>query len=164
MRGRLGQQLDFVPVLDLARCQHDLLAVNDVDAFFLQRVEHGGFGIVHAHRHVGHAGILDQLRDHLGVFAHQAEFRRDRAAHADDAGKAVVGLQPVGIALVVHGGRAEVPDIGAVVAGQQAEAAHLVPLPLADLGGRDVADVVHVEQQQRPAGRVLHACRVRLRR
>jgi hypothetical protein len=105
-------KLDLVPVLDLARGQHDLLAVDDLDAFFLQRVEHRGFGVVHAHRHVGHARVLDQLRDHLGVFAHQPEFGRDGAAHADDTGEAVVGLQPVGIALVVHGGRAEVPDIG----------------------------------------------------
>jgi hypothetical protein len=162
--GRLGQKLDLVPVLDLARGQHDLLAVDDLDAFFLQRMEHRGFGIVDAHRHVGHARVLDQLRDHLGVFAHQAEFGRDRAAHADDAGQAVIGFQPVGIALVVHGGRAEIPDIGAVVAGQQAEAAHLVPLPLADLGGRDVADVVHVEEQQRAGVRGLQACRVRARR
>jgi hypothetical protein len=57
--------------------------------------------------------------------------------------------------LVVHGRRAEVPDIGAVVAGQQAEAAHLVAFPLADLGRRDVADVVDVKQQQRARIRVL---------
>jgi hypothetical protein len=31
----------------------------------------------------------------LGVFAHQAELGRDRAAHADDAGEAMVGLKPV---------------------------------------------------------------------
>ena len=145
----LGQKLDFVPVLDLARRQHDLLAIDHLDPLLLKRVEHGGLGVVHAHRHVGHACVADQARDLTRVFLHQAEFRRNRPAHAHDPGEAVLGLQPVGMELVVHGGGAEVPDIGAVVAGQQAEAAHLVPLPFADLGGGDVADVVDVKQQQR---------------
>jgi hypothetical protein len=133
-RGRLGEQLDFVPVLDLACCQHDLLAVNDVKTFFLQRVEHRCFRIVHTDRHVGHSGVLDQPGDFLGVFAHQSEIGRDRAAHADDAGPAMVRLEPVREFLVVHGRRAKVPDIRGIVACQQAEAAHLVTLPLTDLG------------------------------
>jgi hypothetical protein len=147
--GRLRQKLDLVPVLDLARAQHDLLAVDDLDAFFLQRVEHRGFGIVDAHRHVGHARVLDQLRDHLGVFASSGRIRAGSCRACRRRRPGSDRVQPVGIALVVHGGRAEIPDIGAVVTGQQAEAAHLVPLPFADLGGRDVADVVHVEEQER---------------
>jgi hypothetical protein len=86
--------------------------------------------------------------DFLAYLLHQAEFGRDRAAHADDAGQAWSGSSQSEYSLVVHGGRAEVPDVGLLVAGQQAEAAHLVPLPLADLGRGDVADVVDVEEQQ----------------
>ena len=51
----------------------------------------------------------------------------------------------------MHGRRAEVPDDRLGVAREQREAAELVALPLADLGARDVADVVDVEQQERAA-------------
>ena len=74
----------------------------------------------------------------------------DGAAQAEQAGLAVLGLQPGRIEPVVHGGRAEVPEdrIGAAL-GQQRPAADLVALPLADLGGGEVADVVDVHHQQR---------------
>ena len=51
----------------------------------------------------------------------------------------------------MHGGRAEVPDERLLAAHQQREAAELVALPFADLGGGDVADVVDVEEEQRAA-------------
>ena len=127
--GRLGQQLDLVPVLDLARRQHDLLAVDHLDALLLQRVEHGRFGIVDAHRHVGHARVLDQPGDLLGIFLHQPELGRDRAAHAHHAGEAVIGLQPVGVFLVMHRRRAEIPDIGAVVARSAGRSGTSCPAP-----------------------------------
>ncbi len=48
---------------------------------------------------------------------------------------------------VVLGGRAEVPDVRIAAAGQERVAGHLVARPLADVGARDVADVVEVEEQ-----------------
>ena len=96
------------------------------------------------------AGLLDEGGDLLGVLRHQAERGADRAAQAEQAGLAVLGLEPRRIEPVVHGGRAEVPEdrIGAAL-GQQRPAADLVALPLADLGGGEVADVVGVHHQQR---------------
>jgi len=73
----------------------------------------------------------------------------DGAAQTDEAGFAVLGLEPGGVELVVHGGGAEVPEDGVAVAGEQRPAAKLVALPLADLGRGDVADVVDVEDEQR---------------
>ena len=86
----------------------------------------------------------------LGVPLHQPEGRVDGAAQAEQAGLAVLRLQPRRIEPVVHGGRAEVPQdrIGAAPR-QQRPAADLVALPLADLGGGEVADVVDVHHQQR---------------
>jgi hypothetical protein len=49
----------------------------------------------------------------------------------------------------MHRGRAEVPQDGIAVAGEQSPTAELVALPLADFGRGDIADVVDVEDQQR---------------
>ena len=93
---------------------------------------------------------LDQRGDLLGVALHQAERRIDGAAQADQAGLAVLRLEPRRVELVMHGGRAEVPqDRLAAAAREQRPAGELVALPLADLGRGDVADVVDVEHQQR---------------
>ena len=48
------------------------------------------------------------------------------------------------------GRRPEVPDVRLAAAGQQRVAGHLVARPLPDVGARDVADVVEVEEQDRP--------------
>ena len=50
---------------------------------------------------------------------------------------------------MVPGGRAEVPQDRLVVLGQQGEAVDLVLRPGADVRGRQVAHVVHIEAQQR---------------
>ena len=55
----------------------------------------------------------------------------------------------------MHGGGAEIPDERLLAAHQQREAAELVALPFADLGGGDVADVVDVEEEQRAAFRLV---------
>jgi len=49
---------------------------------------------------------------------------------------------------VVDGGRAEIPEDRIVASGKEGKAAKLVALPLADLGGGDVADVVDVEEEK----------------
>ena len=110
------------------------------------------------------AGFLDQRRDLLGVALHQAERRIDGAAQADQAGLAVLRLEPGRVELVVHGGRAEIPQ-DRIVAGarDQRPAAQLVALPLADLGRGAIADVVDVEHEQRAElgflQRLLHAAK-----
>ena len=148
------KQRDLVDVLDLAGIEHDLLAVDDPHARVLEREQHRGLGHVHADRRVRAAGLAQERHDLLGMRLHEAEARRDGAAHAEHAGPAVGRVEPVAIEPVVHRRRAEVPDDRLAAVGEQREAAELVALPLADLGAGDVADVVDVEQEQRAAFRV----------
>ena len=57
--------------------------------------------------------------------------------------------EPGAVELVMAGRRAEVPEDRLVVLRQQREAASLSMRPRADVRRRDVADVVHVEAEQR---------------
>ena len=77
----------------------------------------------------------------------QPGIRRDGAAQADHPAADVLGQQPRAVQPMVLGGRAEVPDVRLAAPGQEREAGHLVARPLADVGARDVPDVVEVEQQ-----------------
>jgi hypothetical protein len=85
------------------------------------------------------------------VLLHQSERRLHGAAQAEQAGFAVLRLQPGGVELVVDSGGAEVPQNRIALAREQGPARDLVALPLADLGRGQVADVVDVEYQQRAA-------------
>ena len=60
----------------------------------------------------------------------------------------VLRRQPRAVEAVVLGRRAEVPEVRLAAAGEEREARHLVAGPLPDVGARDVADVVEVEDQQ----------------
>src|SRR5437763_5427534 len=53
---------------------------------------------------------------------------------------------------------AKVPQDGLSLAREQREACVLIACPLADVGARDVANVVRVEQQERPKIRCLQSC------
>jgi hypothetical protein len=72
-RGGAVEQVDLVGALDLARFQHDLLAVDDLEAGLLQFEHHRRFDDVDPDRHLLDAGFLEQAEDFLGVFLHQAE-------------------------------------------------------------------------------------------
>ena len=149
-RGGAVEQRDLVGRFDLARFQHGLLAVGDLQPGLLQFEHHRRLDDVDADRHLFEAGFLDQRRDLLGVALHQAEGGIDRAAQADQAGLAVLRLEPGRVELVVHRRRAEIPQ-DRIVAGarDQRPAAQLVALPLADLGRGAIADIVDVEDEQR---------------
>ena len=60
-------------ILDLARLQHHLLAVLDLQAGLLQFEHHRRLDDVDADRHVADAGFADQRGDLLGVPLHQTE-------------------------------------------------------------------------------------------
>ena len=79
---------------------------------------------------------------------HQPGGGRDGAAHAEHARAHVVGEQPVAMEPMMNCGGAEIPDDRLLAAHQEREAAELVALPFADLGGGDVADVVDVEEEE----------------
>ena len=121
----------------------------NLQAGLLQFEHHRRLDDVDAERHVGDAMLLEDRSDLLGMALHQPELRRDGAAKAHEAGEAVLRLEPRRIELVVHGGRAEVPDDRLAVARQQRPARELIALPFADLGRGQVADVVDVEHQKR---------------
>ena len=87
--------------------------------------------------------------------AEQAGIRRDRAAQPDHPGVDVLRAHPRAVEPVVLGRRPEIPDVRVAATGEQRVAGHLVARPLPDVGARDVADVVEVEQQERPDLRCL---------
>ena len=148
-RARLVEQRDLVAGLDHPGLLHQLLAVDDIDPRFLQGEQDRRLDRVDADRLVLQPALCeldaDLLRDVLGapgLGGHRAAQRRDAGA------RAAVG-EPRVVQLVVARRGAEVPHDRLVVLGEQAEAVELVLRPRADVGGRDVADVGHVEAQQR---------------
>ena len=143
------EQDDLVDRLDLAGVEHHLLAVEDLDALLGEGREHRGLGDVDADGHVRDALVLEDPGDLLRRRPEQAGVGGHGAAQADHAGVDVLRPQPRAVEPVVLGGRAEVPDVRIAAARQQGVAGHLVARPLADVGARDVADVVEVEQQDR---------------
>ena len=92
---------------------------------------------------------LQDLADLARGPPEQAGVGRDGAAQADHPGVDVLLGQPRAVQAVVLGRRPEVPDVRAAAARLERVARHLVARPLADVGARDVADVVEVEQQHR---------------
>ena len=71
----------------------------------------------------------------------------------EQAGAAMVVMQPRRVQPMMPRRRAEVPDVRIAVAGEQRIARQLVARPLADHRARDVADVVLVEAEQRAEAR-----------
>src|SRR6516164_7082210 len=67
------------------------------------------------------------------------------AAQTEQAGAAMIVLQPWRVDAVMLGRRAEVPHIRIAGTGQQAIPSHLVARPLAVYRRRNVADVVLIE-------------------
>src|SRR5260221_8888954 len=67
-------------------------------------------------------------------------------------------VEPRVIQLVMPGGRAEVPDDRLAAARQEREPDQLVHRPGADVGGRHVPDVGHVETEQRAQVGTLELC------
>jgi hypothetical protein len=93
------------------------------------------------------ADLLRHALGATGLRRHGAAERRDARARAPLA-------EPWVVELVMPGRRAEVPHDRLVALRQQAEAIELVRRPRADVGSGDVADVAHVEAQQRSERRV----------
>ena len=146
--GRVEER-DLVRRLDLARVEHRLLAVADGDARVLERRQHRRLHDVDADRHVGHAFGSEDVGDLAGGPREEPGRRRDGAAQADHAALDVLRRQPRRMEAVMLRRAAEVPQVRRAAARQQRVAGHLVAGPLADVGGRDVADVVEVEEEQR---------------
>ena len=150
-RAGLVEQHDLVGVLDDARVEHQLLGVDHAQPLALHLEEERRLDDVHADRHVRDPGLLEQRLDLRDGVDHQPDRRRDRAAEAEEAGAVVLLRHPRRVGLVVLHGRAEVPQHRVLAAREQRVADHLVAERAADprLGG--VADVVEVEEQERPA-------------
>jgi hypothetical protein len=64
-------------------------------------------------------GLADECRDLLGVGLHQSEGGIDGPAQADQAGLAILRLEPWRVELVMHGRRAEIPQDRIVAAARQ---------------------------------------------
>ena len=148
-RRRVLEQRDLVVGLVRARREHDRLRVDDLEAEALQREERLHVGQVDAERLVLETALGELRVDLARERVRHAGLARHRAAHRGDARAPARLGQPRRVELVVLGGRAEVPQHGVALARQQHAARALVARPLADVGARDVADVVLVEEQQR---------------
>ena len=142
------QQRDLVLRLDDAGVGHQLLPVDNVDALPLQREQNRRLHDVHAQRLLQQAAHLELDANLLRHVLGAAHLRRHRAAQQRNA-RARAVAQPRAVELVVPGRRSEIPQDRLVILRQQREAADLVLRPRADVRGRDVAHVVHVEAQQR---------------
>ncbi len=101
-RRRLVEKYDLVDVLDLAGVEHDLLPVDQLEAGALELQPHARLDEIDADRHVGDAGLNEQVLDLLGMALHQAGRRRHGAAHAEHAGPEVLRWKPVAIKTVMH--------------------------------------------------------------
>ncbi len=141
------EQGDLVGRLDLAGVEQHLLAVTDRDALLGQGRQHRRLGDVDADRHVRHALRAKDGRDLASGRPEQSGVGGHRATKPDHPGVDVLLAQPWAVQPVVLRRRAEVPDVRVAAAGQQGIAGHLVARPLPDVGARDVADVVEVEEQ-----------------
>src|SRR5207237_3553681 len=91
---------------------------------------------------------LELLRDRLRT-------PLDRAAQRRDAGARALVAEPRVVELMVTRGGAKVPHDRLVALRQQREPDQLVHRPRADVRGGDVADVRHVEAEQRAELRLL---------
>ena len=135
--------------LDHPRFLHQLLAVHDLDARALKREQDRRLHRVDADRLAEQSALLELDADLLGHVLGPAGLRRHRAAERGDAGARAAVAEPRVVELVVARRRAEVPHDRLVALGEEAEAVQLVLRPRADVRGRDVADVRHVEAEQR---------------
>ena len=153
-RARGVQERDLVRRLDLADVLHQRLAVDDGDACRLERAQDRQLDDVDAERLAEQPALLeldpDLLGDRLGAAL-------DRAAQRRDAGARAILAEPRAVELVVARRRAEVPHDRVVALRQQAEAHVLVDRPHADVRRGDVADVAHVEAEQRAELRPLQS-------
>src|SRR5439155_14654598 len=135
--------------LDPAHGLHELLAVYDLEPFPPERGQDRQLDHVHPERRPVEPPDLQLPPDLPGEVLRPAHLRRHRPAEKRDAGPRALP-QPRAVELVVTGGGAEVPHDGLAPARQEGEARELVAGPLADGGAGDVADVVHVEAEERP--------------
>ena len=150
----LVEQGDLVNGLDHPRLLQQLLAVDHLDPEPLQREQDRRLDRVDPERLAEQAPLLELGVDLLGDALGAPGGRVHRPAHGRDPGPRAAVAEPRVVELVMAGGGAEVPHDRLVVLRQEAEAVELVRGPGADVGRRDVADVRHVEAEQRPELRV----------
>ena len=145
---RVREQRDLVLGLDLAGIGQELLTVDDGHSLLLQREQNRRLDDVDADRFLQKAARFELdaefLRDVLGA----SHLGRHRSAQQRDAGARPLA-EPRAIELMVLRRRPEIPEDRLAVLRQQREPADLVLRPRADVGGGDVADVVHVEADER---------------
>ena len=141
-------KLNLVARLDEARFRHECLSVDDFDSFFLQSKEDRQFDDVDAHRLFMQAAHFEFDANFLGHIFGAPHLRRHGAAqHGDSRTRALA--EPGTMQLVMFGSRSEVPQNRLVILRKEGEAIRLVLRPGADVRRGQVADIVHVEAQQR---------------
>src|SRR5678815_5809676 len=133
------KQRDFVVVLQLAGHQHPLLAVANLDAFFLQGEKHRGFADIETEGHIRNAFLLEDRLDFFCGLLEEADTGSDRATHARVSRQDVIFMKPGTVKPVMTCSRSEVPDPRIAVAGEEAVTDQLIARPLSDDRAGDVA-------------------------
>ena len=143
-RRRHLQELDLVAGLDFAGIEKGLLAIDDHDAFGLQRPQHAELHQIDAERPLVDAVMHQRLFDLLGKIVLHVEARRNGALHGGDGGRDIV-LDPWRGNTFCR--RCGIPQERLSLGRAQRIAEELVARPLADVCGGDITDVVEVETQ-----------------
>ena len=145
--GRVEQH-DLVDRLDLAGVEHHLLGVADGDPLGLERGDHRRLDDVDAERHVQRRPRRAGSRRSRGRPAGTGRRRapRRRAGRPSRRGCSP-GRSHGQLSRWCFAAEPKSQMCGRAAAGLERVAGHLVARPLADVGARDVADVVEVEQQ-----------------
>ncbi len=105
------EQRDLVVALHLARAEHHLLAVANIESLLLEREEHAGLAQVQAERHLRDTLLDEDVLDLLRRGLEEPHLGPDRAAHPGIARVNVIFMQPRAIELVVPRRRSEIPPI-----------------------------------------------------
>jgi hypothetical protein len=148
------EQRDFVARFDEARFRHQRLSVDDFNFFFLQCEQDGQFDDVDAHRLFMQAAHFEFNANLFGYIFRSPHLRRHGAAQHGDSGARAVS-EPGTMQLVMFRSRSEIPQDRLIVLWKEREAIRLVLGPCTDVGRGQVADIVHVEAQQRTHLRLL---------
>ena len=124
------------------------MPIDDGDAFALQCEENWQFDDVDADGFFVQAAHFELDANLLGDIFGATHLRRHGAAQHGDSGTRPFA-KPRAIELMVLGGRTKIPQNGLVILRQQGEAIGFVLRPGADVGGGQIAHVVHVETEDR---------------
>ena len=141
------EESDLVLGFDFSHLVHELLAIDDFDSLRLQGEQHGEFDDIDPHRLIEQFAFIEFQLDFFRQVVGQTGRRMGRAAQGRNARAGTLG-QPRAVNLVMARRRTEIPNNRLIVLRQKRKSHELIHRPGADVGGSDIANVVHVEAEK----------------